>query len=69
MVTLAPLISMGLNAVELVNANVINPTKVTTVLGFNDAKLTVLLVGTAMLSRVMLVHAATAGAICEYSVQ
>lgn len=67
-VTFFPPKVIGLNVDELVNANVVKPAKVTTELAFKLARLMLLFVGTAIPSRVIAVHAATAGAICEYTV-
>ena len=67
-VTFFPPKLMGLNVDELVNANVVKPANVTTVLAFKLARLMLLLVGTEIPSKVMAVQAATAGAICEYTV-
>ena len=67
-VTFFPPIVIGLNVEELVNAKVVNPANVTTELAFRLARLILLLVGTAMPSNVIAVQAATAGAICEYTV-
>lgn len=63
MVTFFPPKVMGLNVDELVNANVVKPAKVTTELAFKLARLILLLVGTAIPSKVIAVQAATAGAI------
>jgi hypothetical protein len=68
MVTFFPPIVIGLKALEFVNAKVINPANVTMELAFKLARLTVLFVGTAMSCKVISVHAATAGAIWEYTV-
>jgi hypothetical protein len=68
MVTFFPPIVIGLKVLEFVNAKVINPANVTIVLAFKLARLTVLFVGTEMSCKVISVHAATAGAIWEYSV-
>jgi hypothetical protein len=54
---------MGLKVEEFVYAKVVSPAKVTTLPAFKDSKLMVLLVGTLIPSRVILVQAATAGAI------
>jgi hypothetical protein len=67
-VTFVPPKVMGLNVDELVNANVVKPANVTTELAFKLARLILLLVGTEIPSKVMAVQAATAGAICEYTV-
>jgi hypothetical protein len=64
-VTLAPPNIIGLNLLELVNANVVLPAKVTTVLAFNFERSMEQFVGAAMSCRVMAVQDATAGAICE----
>ena len=63
MVTFFPPNVIGLKVEELVNAKVIKPTNVTIELAFKLAKLTLLLVGTAISCSVISVHAATAGAI------
>jgi hypothetical protein len=68
MVTFFPPIVIGLKVLEFVNAKVISPANVTIVLAFKLARLTVLFVGTEMSCKVISVHAATAGAIWEYSV-
>jgi hypothetical protein len=62
-VTFFPPMLMGLNVEELVNAKVVKPANVTTELAFKLARLILLLVGTAIPSKVMAVQAATAGAI------
>jgi hypothetical protein len=67
-VTFFPPIVIGLKVLEFVNAKVISPANVTIVLAFKLARLTVLFVGTEMSCKVISVHAATAGAIWEYSV-
>jgi len=68
MVTLAPPNCIGLKVLELVNAKVVKPANVTTLLAFNLERSMVLFVGAAMFLRVMAVHEATAGAICEKAV-
>ena len=68
MVTFFPPTVIGLKVLEFVKAKVINPANVTIVLAFKLARLTVLFVGTEMSCKVISVHAATAGAIWEYSV-
>ena len=68
MVTFFPPTVIGLKVLEFVNAKVISPANVTIVLAFKLARLTVLFVGTEMSCKVISVHAATAGAIWEYSV-
>jgi len=65
MVTFFPPKSIGLNVLELVNANVVRPANVTTELAFSFERSMLLLVGTAISCKVMAVHNATAGAICE----
>lgn len=67
-VTFFPPIDMGLKVEELVNANVVRPAKVTIEFAFKLARLILLFVGTAIPSNVIAVQAATAGAICEYTV-
>jgi hypothetical protein len=67
-VTFFPPIVIGLKVLEFVNAKVISPANVTIVLAFKLARLTVLFVGTEISCKVISVHAATAGAIWEYSV-
>jgi hypothetical protein len=69
MVTLAPPNSIGLKVLELVNANVVRPAKVTTELAFNFERSMVLFVGAVIPCKVMAVQDATAGAICEKAVQ
>jgi hypothetical protein len=64
-VTFAPPNTIGLKLLELVNANVVLPAKVTTVLAFNFERSMELFVGAAMSCSVMALQDATAGAICE----
>jgi hypothetical protein len=68
MVILAPPNSIGLKVLELVNAKVVRPAKVTTESVFNFERSMVLFVGAAMPCKVMAVQDATAGAICEKTV-
>jgi hypothetical protein len=68
MVTFAPPNCIGLKVLELVNAKVVRPAKVTTELAFSFERSMVLFVGAAMPSKVMAVQDATAGAICEKAV-
>jgi hypothetical protein len=68
MVTFFPPKVIGLKVEELVKAKVVRPTNVTTELAFRLARLTLLLVGTAISWSVIAVQEATAGAIWEYSV-
>lgn len=65
---LAPPISIGFKVEELVYANVVNPAKVTVVPVLRDSRLMELFVGTLIPSRTIFVQAATAGAICAYTV-
>lgn len=64
-VTLAPPNSIGLKVLELVKAKVVLPAKVTTVLAFNFERSMAPFTGAEISWRVMAVHEATAGAICE----
>lgn len=67
--TFAPPNCIGLKVLELVNAKVVVPAKVTTELAFNFERSMVLFVGAAIFCKVMAVQDATAGAICEKAVQ
>lgn len=67
-VTFAPPNCIGLKVLELVNAKVVRPAKVTTELAFSFERSMVLFVGAAMPCNVMAVQDATAGAICEKTV-
>lgn len=64
-----PPIITGLKVLEFVNSKVVVPANVTTAFCFNFERSILLFVGAAMSCNVIAVHAATAGAICEYAVQ
>ena len=64
-----PPIITGLKVLEFVNSKVVVPANVTTAFCFNFERSILLFVGVAMSCNVIAVHAATAGAICEYAVQ
>jgi hypothetical protein len=63
MVTLLPAIWMGLNRELFVNAKLVFPEKVTEAPILSLVRIMALLAGAWMLSRVMSMHAATAGEI------